>query len=222
MVYAIIGLNSLVFLFELGMSRDELFTLFHLYGVVPARFSDPQWAEWVGFPGGGLLSLFTHMFLHSGWMHFLGNMWVLWIFADNVEDVMGPFRFLFFYFLSGFAALGAHFFTNMGSTMPVVGASGAIAGVMGAYLLLYPHAKVVTFIPIFFIPYFIELPAVIFLGIWFFSQVSSGLFVQAGGQGAGVAWWAHAGGFIAGMIMLPVFRNKERCHRCFNWVKYRE
>jgi membrane associated rhomboid family serine protease len=215
MVFTIIGLNSLFFLYELGLSQQDMVQLFHVLGVVPARFTDPQWSRWMGYPAGGGISLLTHMFLHSGWLHFLFNMWTLWIFADNVEDVMGPVRFAIFYLLSGVAALAAHVIFNMDSTIPIVGASGAIAGIMGAYLLLFPHAKVVTFIPIFFIPYFVDLPAVLYLAVWFMMQLVSGVSSHVSQTGAGVAWWAHIGGFVAGMAMLPFFKDEKRCQDCY-------
>ncbi|MBT8762924.1 rhomboid family intramembrane serine protease [Desulfohalobiaceae bacterium Ax17] len=216
MVWTIIAVNTIAFLFVLELNHFQLVKFFHLFGVVPARFTHPEWARWMGYPDGGYISLITHMFLHSGWLHFLGNMWTLWIFADNIEDVMGPFRFLVFYLLCGLCSLLIHFLFNMDSAVPVVGASGAIAGVMGAYFLLYPHAKVVTFIPIFFVPYIFELPALIFLGFWFLIQIisaiSSNVFSSAGG---GVAWWGHAGGFLAGMLLLSLFKNEKRCYYCY-------
>lgn len=216
----IIAINTLFFLYEMGLSRADLARLFHLLGVVPARFFHPDWAQWMGYPAGGTISFLSHMFLHSGWLHFLANMWILWIFADNVEDTMGTIRFLFFYLLCGLLALLVHMLFNMDSSVPVVGASGAIAGVMGAYFVLYPHARVLTFLPIFFIPYLIELPAVLFLGVWFLIQVLSGLFSSVASQsGAGVAWWAHAGGFIAGLLLLPLFKDDKRCYYCFEKSK---
>ena len=147
------------------------------------------------------------MFLHGGWMHLVANMWTLWIFGDNVEDVMGPLRFLLFYVLCGLCALLMHVATNPESTVPVVGASGAIAGVMGAYFFLYPHARVLILVPLFIISFFFEIPAVFYLLLWFVTQVFSGL---ADGGGAGVAWWAHIGGFVAGMLLLRFFRDEPR------------
>mgnify|MGYP001304151272 CR=1 FL=1 len=213
-VWCILVANVLAFLYESGLDPAGLFEFTHLYGVVPARFFHPDWALSMGFPPGGYSSLVTHMFLHGGWMHLIMNMWTMWVFADNIEDVMGPARFVAFYLVCGFAALGLHMVFNADSTMPVIGASGAIAGVMGAYFLLYPHAKVLTLIPIIIIPYFIELPAVLFLGIWFLIQVWSGMTTLGDSQGGGVAWWAHIGGFAAGMLLLPLFRRNERCHYC--------
>ena len=222
-VYAVILVNTMVFLWLLTLGPRGTEAAFHLLGVVPARFTHPELALRAGYPEFGLYTFVTYMFLHGGWMHFIFNMWTLWIFADNIEDVMGPLRFLGFYLCSGLAALAVHYLFNMDSTAPVVGASGAIAGVMGAYFLLYPHARVVTVVPIVIIPLIFEIPAVIFLGIRFVSQFFSGVSSLAGsGGGGGIAWWAHAGGFVAGMLLLPIFRLKGRCYFCARpskWTK---
>ena len=215
MVFIIIAVNTMFFLYELGLSQSDMVQLFHILGVVPARFTDPEWAKWTGYPAGGGISFFTHMFLHSGWLHFLFNMWTLWIFADKVEDVMGSGRFLIFYLFSGLAALVAHMIFNMDSAIPIVGASGAIAGVMGAYFILFPHAKVFTMIPIFIIPFFVDLPAVLYLALWFLMQIVSGVSSHVAQTGAGVAWWAHIGGFVAGVLMLPFFKDEKRCQDCY-------
>lgn len=220
MVFIIMGLNALFFLGSLGLDPTQEFRLFHLLGVVPARFFNPQWAAWQGYPQEILLPLGTHMFLHSGWLHLIANMWTLWIFGDNVEDVMGSFRFLLFYLLCGLGALAVHMLTEPSSTVPVVGASGAIAGVMGAYFFLYPHAKVVTFLPIFIIPFIFELPAVFYLGAWFLTQIFSGMLTTGGG--GGVAWWAHIGGFVAGMLLLRFFRDDARCYYCYRSETWKE
>jgi membrane associated rhomboid family serine protease len=188
--------------------------LYHVLGVVPARYAFPDWADFVGFPAMGVVPFLSYMFLHGSWWHLLANMWMLWIFADNIEDVMGPVRFLVFYLLCGLAALLLHLFFNLESTAPIIGASGAIAGVMGAYVMLYPRGKVLTLIPIIIIPYFVRLPAWLFLGFWFLSQVLSGLFEQLSGMTQGIAWWAHVGGFVAGMILVRLFMKPERCYYC--------
>lgn len=219
-MWTLLALNIAVFLGCLGLGPAQEFKLFHLFGVVPARFFNPEWAMFQGYPEGLLLPLGTHMFLHSGWMHLILNMWTLWIFGDNVEDVMGPFRFLTFYMLCGLGALAVHMLTSPGSTVPVVGASGAIAGVMGAYFFLYPHAKVVTFLPILIIPFVFELPAVFYLGAWFMTQVFSGMLAPSGG--GGVAWWAHIGGFVAGMLLLRFFRDDSRCYYCYRSETWKE
>ncbi|NJB67348.1 membrane associated rhomboid family serine protease [Desulfobaculum xiamenense] len=214
-VWALIVANSIVFLITVSMPDRDVALLFHTLGVVPARFSDPVSAASMGYPPFGAYAFVSYMFLHGSWMHFIVNMWTLWIFADNIEDVMGPLRFLMFYLLSGLAALGAHMAFNLASPVPVVGASGAIAGVMGAYFLLYPHARVITVIPIIIIPFIIEVPALAYLGVWFLSQFFSGVFSAISPEhGGGIAWWAHAGGFLAGMLLLPFFRRKGRCYFC--------
>lgn len=220
MMWAILALNIIMFLGSLGLGPVGEFKLFHMFGVVPARYLNPEWAMWQGYPEGKLLPLATHMFLHSGWLHLIVNMWTLWIFGDNVEDVMGPVRFLVFYVLCGLGALGMHMVTSPESTVPVVGASGAIAGVMGAYFFLYPHAKVVTFLPVLIIPFIFELPAVFYLGAWFLTQVFSGMIAPAGG--GGVAWWAHIGGFVAGMLLLRFFRDDSRCYYCYRSESFKE
>ncbi len=209
-VRTIIFINTVVFLMELFMPRMELVNFFNLYGVVPARYFHPVWARWMGYPHAGIIPFFTYMFIHGGLLHYLGNMWVLWVFADNVEDIMGPYKFVLFYFICGFSALAGHMFVHPDSTLPVIGASGAIAGIMGAYLILYPSARVLTLIPIFIFPLFVNLPAWVFLGIWFGIQLVSGIFSSLTMAGAGgVAWWAHAFGFLAGILFLPLFRDDK-------------
>jgi membrane associated rhomboid family serine protease len=159
---------------------------------------------------GNYITLLSSMFMHGGWMHIIGNMWSLWIFGDNVEDRMGRGGFLLFYLLSGLAAGAVHIVTNPGSTVPTVGASGAIAGVMGAYLLLFPHSSVVTMVPVFFFLQVIEVPAILFLGFWFLSQLFSGTLALAvaGTQAGGVAWWAHIGGFVVGFLWAVPLRQR--------------
>ena len=211
---ALILINALVFFFELLLPEQALEQVFYLFGVVPARFTHPHWAESVGFPVDSYWPLLTHQFLHGGWLHIIGNMWTLWIFGDNVEDRMGPGRFTIFYLLSGLAAGWVHCLTNPGSTLPTVGASGAIAGVMGAYFLLFPTSRVIVFLPVLFYPLFFELPAVTYLGFWALSQVFSGtLSVAAGGDVGGVAFWAHVGGFAAGILLQFMFVRHGRAYR---------
>ncbi len=155
------------------------------------------------------------MFLHGGWLHLIGNMWYLWIFGDNVEDRLGHSRFLVFYLLAGLGAGFIHTGVNYYVEIPSVGASGAIAGVLGAYLLLYPFARVTTLIPIFFFWQIIEVPAVVILGLWFVMQFLSGTsaLAIADATSGGVAWWAHIGGFLVGMILLAVFRRPGQAVR---------
>ncbi len=186
----------------------------HILGVVPARYLLPDWAAAQGFPAMGALPFLSYMFLHSGWWHLIMNMWMLWIFADNIEDVMGPGRFLAFYVLCGLAALALHLVFNLAATVPIIGASGAIAGVMGGYVVLYPRGRVLTFIPILIIPYVVSLPAWVFLGFWFLTQVLSGLLGAISAEAQGIAWWAHVGGFLAGMLLVRLFMRPERCYHC--------
>ncbi len=213
--WILIGINTLVFLFELSLGKPGLERFFYLYGLVPARYSHPQWAQIAGFPLDNYWPFFTHMFLHGGWSHLIGNMWTLWIFGDNVEDRMGRWRFLVFYLLMGLLAGTGHFIFNAGSTIPTVGASGAIAGVLGAYFVLFPHARIITLVPLFFWPLFFELPAVFFLVFWFFTQLVGGTFAGLQGSVGGVAWWAHVGGFIAGVVLHKFFLPR---HSCCPWV----
>lgn len=198
----IIGINIVVYLLQMyqGPALDRFI---YIYGLVPARYSVPQIAEYFSF-GQQVFSLISFMFLHGGFWHILGNMWSLFIFGDNVEDHLGHLRYLLFYLLCGLASGVSHLVLNLNSNIPTIGASGAIAGVMGAYFILHPASRILTLIPIIFIPWFIEIPAFFFLGIWFVIQFLN----AAGSQGAvgGIAWWAHIGGFIFGILFLKVFQ----------------
>lgn len=206
----LIVLNIAVFFYQLTLSETGLHELFLHYGIVPARWTDATWAASHGL-GFSLMPFLTTQFLHGGWFHLLGNMWMLWVFGDNVEDRFGRLRFLAFYLLAGGLAGLAHFLSGPQSEIPAVGASGAIAGVLGAYFLLFPTSRVLTLIPIFFYPLLIEIRAFVFLGIWFLMQLFSGtvslLGSLAGSSTTGIAWWAHIGGFIAGMASLLMIRS---------------
>ncbi len=202
--YSLIVINVLVFLVELSYG-PRVQILFQKYGVIPVRL----W-QWQQNPE-VLLTLLTSQFLHGGWYHIIGNMIYLWIFGDNVEDQLGHGKYLGFYLLSGvLAALVQSAMTPM-STIPSIGASGAISGVLGAYMLFFPTGRVVLGVPLFFFLYLFEVPAVVALGYWFISQYLNGLFALATGalQVGGVAWWAHIGGFIAGMILGPILRERR-------------
>jgi membrane associated rhomboid family serine protease len=196
---AFIVLNSAVFMLELSLGARTLEAFMHLYGVVPAEF---RW-----------LPVLTSMFLHGGWLHFLGNMLYLWIFGDNVEDRLGHGRFVLFYFVCGAAAALAHVFMNPLSTIPTIAASGAIAGVMGAYFVMYPHSRVLALVPLIVIWEIIEVPAILFLGIWFLMQFFSGVgsvAAEVGAESGGVAFWAHVAGFLAGVAGVLVLRKPAR------------
>jgi membrane associated rhomboid family serine protease len=196
----IIGINAVVYLIQL-MQGHEINRFIYIYGLVPARYSIPQIADYFT-TGHQIFSFFSFIFLHGSFWHLLGNMWSLYIFGDNVEDRLGPIRYALFYLLCGIASGLSHLILNLHSNVPTIGASGAIAGVMGAYFILHPRSKILTLIPIFFIPYFINIPAYIFLGLWFLLQFIN----AAGSQGTagGIAWWAHIGGFVFGIVFLKL------------------
>jgi len=199
----LIGINVVVFLVQMTQG-PELDRFVFEYGLVPARFSDPRLAAYFS-PVQQLFSLLSFMFLHGSFWHILGNMWSLYIFGDNVEDRLGHPRYLAFYLMCGLASGISHLMINWHSNIPTIGASGAIAGVMGAYFVLYPTSKILTLIPIIFIPWFVEIPAAFFLGLWFILQFLS----AAGSHGVigGIAWWAHIGGFIFGILFLKLFQR---------------
>jgi membrane associated rhomboid family serine protease len=199
--FIIIGLNVLVFLWQL-LQGSHLREAFYLYGIVPMRYSDPEissqfstFQQWLPF--------LTSMFLHGGVLHILGNMWFLYIFGDNIEDRLGHIRYILFYLLCGVAAGLIHLLTNWNSKIPTIGASGAISGVMGAYLLLYPRSRILTLIPIFIFFQFIEVPTFVFLGYWLLIQLFSASFTPR--NVGGIAFWAHIGGFIAGLLFIKIF-----------------
>jgi membrane associated rhomboid family serine protease len=192
----IIVLNAVAWLFEISLPHESLNEFLTIYGVVPAYFSWP--------------TLITSTFLHGGWMHFIGNMWYLWIFGDNVEDRVGHGRFIAFYLLCGIAAGLGQVAVDPNSTLPTIGASGAIAGVMGAYFVLYPHSRVLTLIPWIFLQ-IVELPAIVLLGFWFLIQlVNAGtIAMTTSSRGGGVAFAAHVIGFVSGAGGVLVFRKRR-------------
>src|SRR6266516_8004981 len=193
----IIALNVMAWLFELSLPRDVLPVFLQVYGVVPGDFHAP--------------TLISSMFLHGGWSHVIGNMWYLWIFGDNIEDRLGHARFIVFYLLCGITAALGQIVVDPSSTLPTIGASGAIAGVMGAYFVLYPHSRVLTLLPWIFIQ-IVELPAIFLLGFWFLMQLFSAgaIAVTAASHGGGVAFAAHVTGFVLGVGGIFVFRKPER------------
>jgi len=205
----LIGLNLLIFLFEATLDRRSLEGLIQQFGVVPAHLA----AFLAGSPRYPLpaivLPFLTSMFLHGSWMHVLGNMWFLYIFGDNVEDYLGHFKYLVFYLLTGLIAMATQVAIELHSTLPTVGASGAIAGVLGAYFVLYPRARVLTW----FFVFVLWVPAWIILGYWFVLNFLSGTATSLSVQGrnmGGVAFWAHVGGFVAGALLVKVFGERSR------------
>jgi len=213
-VWVLILVNAVVFYFELTLDPQQLEQLFFVFGLVPARYTHPQWASWAGFPVDNYWPFVTSMFLHGGWLHIVLNMWTLWIFGDNIEDRMGTVRFLLFFVVCGIASLLAHWWANPLSRVPAIGASGAIAGVLGAYLVMFPRSRIIAIVPIFFYPLFIEIPAFFYLTLWFLIQLASGAMVSAESASmGGVAWWAHIGGFVVGVVLWPLFLSPRRRRR---------
>jgi len=207
--FGLIGANCLAFFYQLSLSPAGLQRLVFTLGMVPARVTALPTNPDIGLSG-AFLPLFTSMFLHGGWLHLLGNMWFLWIFGDNIEDRLGHLRYLLFYLLCGLGAGLAHTLFNLSSTIPTIGASGAVAGVLGGYFLLFPGARVLTLVPAFFI-FMVELPAYLILLYWFVLQLFSGA-ISLGAPGAeagGVAWWAHIGGFLLGIVLVWIFGGKR-------------
>jgi hypothetical protein len=206
----IIVVNALVFLRELKLG-SHLEDMLVTFAVIPARYTNADIASHFTIAQ-QIFSFFSSMFLHGGWIHLLGNMWTLWIFGDNVEDRLGRARYIALYLAGGIAAALLHIFTNPGSLVPTIGASGAIAAVMGAYFRFYPHARVEAVIPPFFFGPTLVLPAVLFLGWWFLLQFFNGaVSLGARGQGfSGIAWWAHVGGFLFGFVICLFARRESR------------
>lgn len=202
--WLIIIINVLVFFHQITLPDEEALNMIYEYAFIPSRFVRGI------FNPKSYIPLFTSMFMHGSFLHLISNMWSLWLFGDNVEDNMGPFRFILFYILTGLIAGFAHFISSPMSNIPTVGASGAIAGIMGAYFMMFPHSRIVTLIPI--IPFFIRVPAPIFLFIWFVAQLRSGIMSGIHGNAiGGVAWWAHIFGFLGGLFLYKKFiKNRYR------------
>jgi membrane associated rhomboid family serine protease len=197
----------LTFLWELSLGERSLSAAMFSYGVTPATLLGPKQLPPELYRIPAVATMLTSMFLHGGWMHLIGNMLYLWIFGNNVEDAMGHGRFVVFYLLCGIAAALAQAMPNPQSTIPMIGASGAISGVLGAYLLLYPRARVLVFVPLGFLSRAIYLPAIFVLGFWFVLQLINSALAPS--EGGGVAWGAHVGGFIAGIVLIPLFKYRR-------------
>ena len=205
--WTLILLNGIIFIFEISVPRDVLENLIYFFGLIPSRYASPGRAL-------DYMPFLTNMFLHGGWLHIIGNMWFLNLFGSTVEDRMGYGRFLAFYLLSGIFASVIYYIADIHSTIPAFGASGAIAGVMGAYIVMFPKARILTLIPIFFFPLFVELSAFVYIGFWFLLQLFSGtLSLGSPATGGGIAWWGHIGGFIAGILLLPLFGRRQLSYR---------
>ncbi len=199
----IIVISSIIWLYEWKLTGVKVITLegyiskfeifIRQYGLVPSEILSKPY------------TLFTHMFLHGGWFHVIGNMWFLWVFGDNIEDRLGKIRYVYFYIITGLSAALTQTVISLlmgGGNVPMVGASGAVSGVLGAYLRLYPHARVLSLVPIFFFMTFVEIPALIFIGLWFLIQLVNGVLTLPVAGLGGVAWWAHIGGFVAGYLLV--------------------
>jgi membrane associated rhomboid family serine protease len=198
--WALILINCVVFLFQISLTPRELEWFLLNFALIPARYVAPLAFGDVELTFADYLPFFTNMFLHGGWLHLILNMWTLWLFGPAIEDRLGSFRFLIFYLLCGVLASVTHAAFNATSAVPALGASGAIAGVLGCYLRQFPYARVIVVVPILFLPLFFEIYAFVFVGFWFVAQVLQGaaeLFMPA--TEGGVAWWAHIGGFAAGL-----------------------
>ncbi len=234
--YVLIVLNCWVFFQSLRLSEDERNLLAYRHGFVPARSAQllhdrtvlvdldrplalrdrrtgsVRRIEQLAYKQGGqsvVMTLFTCMFMHGSWMHLIGNMWMLWIFGDNVEDRLGLVKYTVFYLGGGIVATLCHWANDPASTVPIIGASGAIAAVLGGYAVTWPHARVKTFVFIVLFVTIIEIPALVFLGVWFVTQLLHAREDAILGMSAGVAWWAHIGGFVFGAVLMPLLRDEE-------------
>jgi membrane associated rhomboid family serine protease len=214
--WALIAVNCAVFFIEITLSPAELEWFLARFALIPARyFAPPPYGD----PGLTLLDyvpFFSNMFLHGGWLHLMLNMWTLWLFGPTVEDRLGIPRYLLFYLACGILASVAHTLFNAGSLVPALGASGAISGVLGYFIRLFPLARLIVVVPILFLPLFFEVPAIVFAGLWLVMQVLQGtaeLFIPS--TGGGIVWWAHNGGFVAGVVLVPLLHRPAKRHRSY-------
>ena len=204
--------NTVVFLYQVSLSPHAAEAFIMTYGVVPAKIQLAMAGHHYTFAQ-ALIPLFTCMFLHAGWLHIIGNMWFLWIFGANVEDRMGPAPFLFFYLICGIGSSIAQTLFSWGSHIPALGASGAISGVLGAYIVLFPQSQILTLIALFILWFRVRIPALVFIGLWFLIQFLSAIGSLGSSRavaGGGVAWWAHVGGFLFGMALARVMSTNAR------------
>lgn len=203
----LVAANVLAYLYELQMGPGALENFIFTWGLIPTRLMNDPINTWN--------TIYSSMFLHGGWFHIINNMWVLFIFGDNVEARMGGLKYFVFYLLSGTAAGLLQTYILPSSQVPMIGASGAVAGVLGAYLVLFPRSRVASLVPIFFIFTVIEIPAFIYLIFWFVSQLYSGWLSFQGIGGSGIAWWAHIGGFVFGLAASFLFANRQPRYRSY-------
>jgi membrane associated rhomboid family serine protease len=207
--YSLIAINILVYVYQVFVTPDPEAFVWR-YALVPSELLG-------NFNLGTMSTLFTSMFMHGGFLHLAGNMLYLWIFGDNVEDAMGHGRYLVFYLLGGLLASAIHIFTSPGSQIPTLGASGAIAASLGAYLILYPRSRVLSILPLGFFLRLTMVPAIIVLGLWFILQLFQGLMTLGGPDVGGVAFWAHIGGFVAGFVLAKAFSRGGPYERMTRW-----
>lgn len=204
--WLLIAANLIIFFYGLGLTTAQREELYFRYGLIPGKVLH---LVLTGSPLEPLaLPFLSAMFLHGGWFHLIGNMWYLWIFGDNMEDRLGHFRYLFFYLAGGIIGSIAHILTNPVSPVPIIGASGAIAGVLGGYFVTFPHSRVLALVPVFFFLTLMEVPAVLYLALWFILQLFNGTFAL-GGVANPVAWWAHIGGFLGGILLMKLLAPRR-------------
>jgi membrane associated rhomboid family serine protease len=209
----LIVINIGVFFIEKGLQPQDAVAFIYTYALVPAVYGNPEMARQAGLDPTNLLPFITNTFMHGGYLHLIVNMWTLWLFGMPVEDRLGPWRFLLFYLACGTAGSVGHLVFNLTSTVPALGASGAIAGVLGGFAWLCPRAMVAVVVPIFFFPLFFRLPALVFTAIWFLFQLVPGFAaLSAAETTVGIAWWAHIVGFVAGLLIAMKIRPRGRKH----------
>src|SRR5258705_6912013 len=214
--WTLIAINCAVFLFQIGLSPVEEQLFLSQFALIPARYIELFAYGDVNLSLADIVPFLTMMFLHGGWLHLIFNMWTLWLFGPTIEDRLGHGRFLLFYILCGLFASFAHVASGPTSIVPALGASGAIAGVLGCFMWLFPWARIIVLVPVLFVPFFFEVPAVVFAGLWFLVQLFQGAIqLVMPSPSGGVAWWAHIGGFVAGLTLGPLIMRSARSYRTY-------